>query len=593
MKSNPIRILAFSPYAAWHAHSNFEKTFTRACQVRGAEVKHILCDGVFAECDVSNSTGTPTGRTAEVCRWCQGEAKVAIAEAGLAYDWLSRYIEPQEQRAIVAWAQCLRPEEFGDSTFDGFPIGGCVRTSIVSYFRTFPIRLDDWQTSNIFRGFLHGGAQTYVGLSRALDEWQPDALVLFNGRLSMTRVALTLAKQRGVRVLVHESPRTPGTVFVVENDHIVSAAPARRFWQAWGQIPLKQAQLEKVAGWLVDRRYGQSGPGIFKFATSPRGAEDLKSKLGLRGRKLVALFNSSTDESAGDPDIDAAFPSQEDWIERVVQWIARRPQWDLVIRTHPCLAGQIGMSRAQSQIEWFNALKLRLPANAVVVLPEDPLSSYDLMDAADLGLSYGSTAGLEMFALGKPVVAVPGYSLYADAGLPGLVLTGDPAALDDQMDRAMELQPSREFQRAAFRYLYRYYFHMQMPFPLVSMIEQFESRVNYDSAEMLKAEADFALDRICGFLLEGRPVFADPDETVLRLTTTDEDNFFERIGANSDWLASPRSEVSSIVVGPDGESSGTRLSSALLRFLVRLIRRTIPASTRRRLRQVWQSSLSP
>jgi hypothetical protein len=587
------RILAFSPYAAWRVHANYETTITRACQVRGAEVKHILCDGVFAECDVSNSTGTPTGRTAELCRWCQGEARVAIEEAGLAHEWLSRYIEPQEKRAIVAWAQGLRPEEFADSTFHGFPVGSCVRSSMVSYFRTFPIRLDDWQTSNIFRGFLHGAAQTYVGFKHLLEEWQPDALVLFNGRLSMTRVALTLARERGVRVLIHESPRTPGTIFVLENDHVVSAAPVRRFWEAWEGVPLTEAQLLRVAGWLADRRYGRSGPGIFKFATAPQGAKDLKSKLGLQGRKLIALFNSSTDESAGDPDIDAVFPTQEDWIEKVVQWIARRPQWDLVIRTHPCLAGQIGISRAQSQIEWFNALRSRLPANARVVMPDDPLSAYDLMDAADVGLTYGSTAGIEMFALGKPVVAIPGYAIYADAGVPGLILTDDPATLDRQMDRAMELTATREFQRAAFRYLYRYYFHMQMAFPLVSMVDQFESRVNYDSPEALKAGSDPVLDRICAFLLEGKPIFVDPDNASLQLTTEDEDEFFDRIASDPEWLKSVRSEVTATVVPTGVQAEQRGLSSILLYSLVRLLRRGIPERVRVRLRQAWQSSISP
>jgi len=586
------KVLAFSPYAAWRVHANFETTFTRACQSRGAEVKHILCNEVFAECDASNSTGTPKGRSAEVCRWCQSEAKLAIEEAGLPYEWLGKYIKPEEQRSIVAWAQSLRPEEFAETSFDGFPIGPCVCTSLGSYFRTFPIRLDDWQTSNIFRGFLHGAAQTYVGLKRVFEEWQPDALVLFNGRLSMTRVAITLAKQQGLRVLVHEAPRTPGTVFVIENDHIVSAAPVRHFWQAWAGVPLTRPQLEQVAGWLADRRYGRSGPGIFKFAASPQGADDLKANLGLEGRKLVAIFNSSTDESAGDPDIIPAFPSQEDWIDRLVEWAARRPECGMVIRVHPCLAGQFGIPTAHSQIEWFEALQARLPANVRVVMPDEPLSSYDLMDAADLGLTYGSTAGLEMFALGKPMVAVPGYSLYADAGLPGLILTGDPETLESQMDQALDLRPSREFQRAAFRYIYRYYFHMQMPFPLVSMVEQFESRLSYDSLEALKPGADAALDRICGFLLDGQPIYAGPNDATLELTTADEDEFFDRIAADPAWLANIRT-VPATSPAPVGDKAQEAVRKTLLHLFVRVLRRSIPERVRLRLRQAWQSSPSP
>src|SRR5262249_4468480 len=283
-----------------------------------------------------------------------------------------------------------------------------------------------------------------------------DAMVLLNGRLSVLRIAFKLARQRGIRVLVHERPRSSSTLFVVENDICTSPVPFKRFWQAWAEVPLTHEQLVEVVQWIRDRRHSRHQTDL-PAATSPKGANKIANALGLaQGRQIFALFTTSTDEFAGDPDRQGPFPSQELWIERVVEWVAKHPECDMVIRVHPSLSGKTGAGYARTQIEWFQALQVRLPRNVKLVLPDDLLSSYDLMDIADVGLTYGSTAGLEMFALGKPLVLVPSFAIYDD--VPGIALIRNPEEVDSTLDKTLTLKPSREFRRYAFRCIYRYYF---------------------------------------------------------------------------------------------------------------------------------------
>ena len=58
------RVLAFTPYARWHFHTKYETTLTRACQARGAEVKHLLCDGLLSECDIYKAAEVHAARPA-------------------------------------------------------------------------------------------------------------------------------------------------------------------------------------------------------------------------------------------------------------------------------------------------------------------------------------------------------------------------------------------------------------------------------------------------------------------------------------------------------------------------------------------------
>ncbi len=267
------RVLAFTPYALWDFHTNYEITITRACLERGAEVKHIRCDSLLGECDMSNAEQSPNGRPPGFCELCRTRGDVSFAGTGLTTEWLSQYLEPGEQSEVFQWAQSLSPDEFETAKFREFPIGEWVLSSVVSYFRTYPVQIDNWRVANIFRGFLHAGAIAALGLTRVLDDWQPDALVVFNGRRSVTYIAFVLARQRGIRVLVHERPQRPGTITVAENEHCLSLEPFKRLWREWGEVPLTSVQLQQVADWLRDRRFGRKQKGIYRFTHAP-GQQD-------------------------------------------------------------------------------------------------------------------------------------------------------------------------------------------------------------------------------------------------------------------------------------------------------------------------------
>src|SRR5271157_5466822 len=422
------RVLAFTPYAAWKVHTITETTITRACQLRGAEVKHILCDRLLSECDMYSVAEATGGRPFNLCERCQESATRILQEAGLPYEWLSRYIDADEQREAFAWAQSLSLAELPLARFQDQPLGEWVTTSVASCFRTFPIRFDDWQTVNIYRGYLFSAALAVLGLGRVLDQWRPDALVLFNGHRSVLRVALNLARQRGIRVLVHERPLSPGSSFFAENANCLSLAPWRAFWREWSAIPLRLSELQQTARFIRGRRFGRSVN--LTFASPPGGKEGVKHIVEACGhRKLAVLFTSSNDESAAEVELQGPFRSQNEWIETVLAAVSRRPDCYLVIRAHPCIAGKGGQYVSSSEVEWFKALVSKLPQNATVIQPDDPVSSYDLMDLADVGLAYGSTAGLEMLSLGKPVGLVPGFAIYED--LAGVVLMKNPEQVDE------------------------------------------------------------------------------------------------------------------------------------------------------------------
>ncbi len=83
---------------------------------------------------------------------------------------------------------------------------------------------------SVYRGFLFSAAIVATGLRNYLDANAIDSALLFNGRQSITRVALEIFRQRGIRVLTHERAEYErGHLNVKPNAHCMSPEPFKAF----------------------------------------------------------------------------------------------------------------------------------------------------------------------------------------------------------------------------------------------------------------------------------------------------------------------------------------------------------------------------
>lgn len=538
------RILVFSPYAARYHVLAYEGTIARACQQRGAEVEFLLCDGLLPECDMhwDSHPGNVTQRPLHICTSCQSRVRrnFAFPEFPLPFSWLGQYISESEKAEIYAWAQQLRPEEMRGALFRGMPVGEWVLSSVVTYFRQYPPDMSNWRVATVYRGFLYSGAMVVVGLGNYLDKVPVDAALQYNGRQSLTRVAFEVLRRRGIRVLTHEYPFfLRGHLMVKANARCWTNEPFLDFWREWRDVPLTRDALEQSLRWLRRRRYG-SGLPWHAFNRPYVEPVAIHRDMSLDPRKkLIALFTSSTDETAGDPELVGPFPSQSAWVEQVLAWIATRDDAQLVVRVHPHLAGNTGLARAADEYNYYQRLKASRPANARIVMPDDPLNSYALMDAADVCLSYGSSVGIEMAMLGKPVV-LASRGVYEDGA--HVIKVSDRAALSAALERSLKPAPAREIRRDGFRLAWYYVFRFERPFPLVAMHGIMDARLTYQGLEALAPGKDAVLDRICGYLISNEPLFESPSAAERARTTAEEDAFFEQLERSPAPFADPAYE---------------------------------------------------
>lgn len=245
-----------------------------------------------------------------------------------------------------------------------------------------------------------------------LSDHDVDRLVVFNGGVMEYGAAFHAARAAGVTVVEWEQSAHRRGDFVLAINRCHGDLDMSRIWADNAPHPLTEERRQRAAAWLSgkDAAADVSRRPRGRFAPEPPAC-DLIAGLGLDPDKPVAaLFpNLTWDTSALDREV--AFESVQDWVLQTAEFFADHPDWQLVVRIHP--AEQVRSEEYIGQI-----LKDRwpdLPANIRIVESRDPLSSYRLLDATQLGLYYTGTLGLEMAMMGIQAVT-PARPLYGGYG---------------------------------------------------------------------------------------------------------------------------------------------------------------------------------
>jgi hypothetical protein len=514
-----VHVACFAPYTTWSIHSARQVTILQALRVRGCSVSYVACDAAYELCDVTQAAaGSVAEPGAQTCLTCQSSVAARLAAWGMPYAWFGRWLRPRDQDTAERWVAGLSPGDYPAATYDAaaegrpaaerWPLGAWVRSSVHTHLRHHVLDLADPAVRTAYAAYLRLGLLTALGLSRWFAAERPRAQILFNGRMAPTRVALEIAKQRGIRTLVEERAAVTGRFTLYEDVHCLDLSGFEAAWRRWRDLPLAAGEIDTLGRYLAARWQGRSGD-LSAFSRGAGDGAELYGRLGLDpARPLWVLFTSSLDETADVDPRSEAFPDQGAWIRATLAELARRPEVQLVIRVHPNAGSRRSLGRNPQDAALFAALATQLPANARLVPSDDPASSYTLAGAAALGLVWHSTIGLEMAAANRPVVRVGRGRLGACEALHAAATATDYA---DAIAQALADGPEARLKRtiAAWRFAYAWYYRFTFPFPLVRQSGWYVGEPTYAGAADLSPGRDAALDRICTSIMTAAPLHGE------------------------------------------------------------------------------------
>ena len=302
----------------------------------------------------------------------------------------------------------------------------------------------------------------------------PDVVIVPNGTIQEFGVIYEVARFLKIETVTYEFGDQRQRIWIAQNSKVMHQE-THDMWEVFKEDELTRTEKSKIRELFEARRKASVWKNFSRLwqHVPVKGVEIARSEQGLDERPVVLLATNVLGDSLT-LGRKIFSNSMEEWLERTLQYFAGKTEAQLVIRIHP---GEV-LIHGQSMVDVINRVLPSLPEHIHVIGPEEKVNTYDLIAAADLGLVYTTTVGLEMAMSGVPVIVV-GNTHYRNRGF-----TLDPEGwvkyyktINSVLEDPASYKLEKEQIDLAWAYAYRFFFNFPLPFPyhLVNLWEDFRS----------------------------------------------------------------------------------------------------------------------
>jgi hypothetical protein len=229
--------------------------------------------------------------------------------------------------------------------------------------------------------------------------------------------------------------------------------------------PISLQQEIEIENYLISRDLGKNDWIRFGISTKESSKNIF---VGNNKRKVLLLTNVSWDAQLHYK--SRIFFDMHDWIEKTIKWFVKHPELDLIIRVHPAeITGKI-QSRDQI-VDYINKTFSNLPENIVIVGPDSKVSTYYLMEQCELGLIFATKAGIELAALGIPIIVA------GESWIRGRGISNDPKTdieYFDLLNKYFESSASlHKDPKVALAFAYYFFYKLSIPIKSVKALNRY------------------------------------------------------------------------------------------------------------------------
>lgn len=235
-----------------------------------------------------------------------------------------------------------------------------------------------------------------------------EVVVVFNGRIDITRAVIEAAKFLGVPFLTFERAMFGDGIQILPGENCIGLVLTHNFVRDWIDKPLRRDQTRRAL-YLASSRL--AGTGQTEWRTYNRDAED--SLWPLKGKRRVLILPSSWNETYGHPDWSSDWVDPREAFSAAIQAL-NLARDEVLVRFHPGWAQKInsvpGAKIESAYQDWVDVQNLPHFGS------KSKASTVQLIEQADLVIVWSSSGAIDSALLGKPVLRM-GPASYAEAGI--------------------------------------------------------------------------------------------------------------------------------------------------------------------------------
>ncbi len=460
-------VFSFFPYY-YSPHLETDLEIVHKHVQSGDAVTIFVCGGELPACDANMAHEKP------ICDHCIGRRRNGLNLVGLAdkvqlksflnlkdsdLELLKKYqgikVETLDQLLAIRLDDCF--------------IGKTIYNEMVSL--KHDTKPDLQEAAAYITGSIESCALIYLSFKNHFLEERPDIFYTFNGRFVVSNPAVSAARATGTTFAVHDRAPTMNRYSLVYNDSLHSLS----YWknkiaETWDSSEHSLEERASIAEQWYQARLNNQKQGWFSFTAEQ--TIDLPSSFDASKLNIVIFDSSEWEYSAMD---DYKLPFYEDQLAGLLQ-IAKSLQNEKGIqiyqRVHPHLKDKVNAQTTFIAEHLTNKF-----VNYEVITAESPVKTYQLMQSADLVITFGSTAGIEAAYLRIPSILV-GRAFYES--LDTCIIPKDHDDLVDIIvNRKFELTLAERDRRKSNALKHGYFSQVGgVPFTLFEQVDIYEMRLN-------------------------------------------------------------------------------------------------------------------
>jgi hypothetical protein len=291
--------------------------------------------------------------------------------------------------------------------YSKMPIGSLVASQISDDLSDISCSDELVQTRG--KELIDTGVSLYEWSLQLISDHKIDHVYAWNGRRPSDGPLLYAARESGIAFSSFISDE-PGTLRVEAELYVQTNKSYMSNYNQSLPVDTSERDHESVKRFFDKQRFGVGADKYFQRFGASNSQRFIKPT---SKKKVLAIFTSSIWETIGIKDMSLTQhlnPFDEfSRIHQICRDTEINAQWHVVVRFHP---NQINAGPMET--EQIDQL-INCSDSTQFILPNSNISSYDLLDAADLVLTFGSTIGIESAWNNKPTLLF-GRASYEDAG---------------------------------------------------------------------------------------------------------------------------------------------------------------------------------
>lgn len=380
-------------------NAGFSLLASWAVRLAGIPVVHFVCNHGMSRCVLGTDETSPDKPMP--CGMCVRQSQITFS--GAQKRWFGFHRDPHLAGALqdlnlgelLEYTREIPASWMPDSRKPVvLPLGSLVLPSLRWRMRLQTL-VDDQATRALCREFMLSAWNIAREFIAFLAEIKPGTAVLFNGTHFPEATAAFLCRQKGIRVITHESGFQPFSGYFVEGQ-------ATMYPIVIPDVELTSAQDARLDQDLQRRWQGDFSMAGVRFWNQINGLPESLRQKANRFEQVVSIFTNVIFDTT-QMYANAIFPDMFAWLDELVEIIRKYPGTLFILRAHPDEA-RPGKASQESVAMWFEHKASSL-ANMAFIPPQEQINSYDLVRLSKFVLIYNSTIGLESTLLGVPVLA--------------------------------------------------------------------------------------------------------------------------------------------------------------------------------------------